>query len=270
MGASNIYDHVTLYDKAFSYRDIDAEVTFLCKVYSLFSERTGIPKSLLEIASGTGRHALAFARLGVEEIGLLDSSVKMLEHAAAAFAESKASVSLFLLDMRDFVLPRQYELAICMLDGLSHLTEETELLAHFDSVSAALKPGGIYIAEFASPTRPDHARRSKSKWTVEDDQSRLSISWGATFETLDTERRINKIDVELTDEPKDGRPVLTERNSYIQREWTFEKVTRCIRRSRGMQIVGSYGNFDPTVEFRPEVADGPDWRMILVVKRSQY
>lgn len=75
-----IYSAAELYEKAFSYRDIAAEVQFLLDVYGKFHNGK-LPVSALEIACGPARHALEMCRY-ISNIHALDNSSDMLALAA--------------------------------------------------------------------------------------------------------------------------------------------------------------------------------------------
>ena len=69
---SKVYSAAELYEKAFSYRNIAAEVEFLLKIYSQLQNRQ-IPISAIEIACGPAAHAIEMRR-SVSNIHALDIS----------------------------------------------------------------------------------------------------------------------------------------------------------------------------------------------------
>src|SRR5215510_6468848 len=97
--ARTIYGNAEIYDKAFSYRNFDAETNFLLDLYGRFSSRGGLPRSVLEVASGTGRHSLELVRRGIRQVALVDKSKRMLDRARTAFLGSTATVEFISADI---------------------------------------------------------------------------------------------------------------------------------------------------------------------------
>ena len=84
-----VYDLADLYDKAFSYRDIETGTNFLNEVYAWFSSSNRAPRSVLETASGSGRHALAFAHALTNQEECILSEHTATSMSAPSFDQAK-------------------------------------------------------------------------------------------------------------------------------------------------------------------------------------
>jgi hypothetical protein len=84
-----VYDQADLYDKEFSYRDIETETSFLNDVYAPFSSSNRAPRSVLETASGSGRHALAFAHALTNQGECILSEHTATSMSAPSFDQAK-------------------------------------------------------------------------------------------------------------------------------------------------------------------------------------
>jgi len=145
---SSFYDNPDLYDLVFGFRRTWRELDFVVGVYSDIAGRP--PRSIVDLACGTGPHVIESARRGVEVVGL-DSNPAMVSYAARKAAAQGLDASLVVGDMR--VLPFQgpFDCAICMFHSLPLLTTNDELFAHFEGVAHCLAPPGVYIVEMGNP-----------------------------------------------------------------------------------------------------------------------
>src|SRR5579863_114087 len=106
--------------------------------------------NVLDVGTGTGRHALKLARRGVR-VTAFDQSLQMLEVARLAAQREELSIDFRLLSLDDH-LPfeaHQFDLLICalMLSHVSHLVHA------FQEFARVLQEGGyLLITDF----HPDH------------------------------------------------------------------------------------------------------------------
>jgi len=124
-------------------QDIDYEgwVEYISLLLNSFGQK---PKSLLDLACGTGTCSILFAQQGLEVIGL-DSSEAMLEEAEKKIKKEGLSINLIKKDMRDFCLEKKVELVTCFYDSLNYLLEEEDLLKTFKNVLMCLTDKGFFI-----------------------------------------------------------------------------------------------------------------------------
>ncbi|MFH1686454.1 MAG: class I SAM-dependent methyltransferase [bacterium] len=146
-----LYEFPKYYEVLFSFRDIPAEVLFLRQCLETYSK---VPvSSILEIACGAAPHAGALMEHGYDYTGL-DINRTMLRQARSCWSHSKPRPHLVEADMVRFNLQREFDFVFVMLGSL-YLKSSAQMAAHFDSVAAHLRPGGLYFldmcVEFTDP-----------------------------------------------------------------------------------------------------------------------
>jgi SAM-dependent methyltransferase len=167
-------------------------------------------------------------------------------------------------DMRDFSIPRKFDLAITMLNSLCHLLTLDDLLHHLACLARHVAPGGLYIVELAHPADFLAAeRRTSSEWSSEVDGGTVSVRWGGGSDEIDPITQITREHVRVT-YSKRGGGVRTVTDVVPNRFWTATELTAAIRLAGGFAVVARYGDFETDTP-----VDAPDaWRMILVLRRE--
>jgi SAM-dependent methyltransferase len=110
----------------------------------LWERRSAKPKTILELACGTGRAALRLWEKGYEMIGL-DISEDMLALAQGKAAAAGADILFLCQDMREFELYGTVDSIICLCDGMNYILDEAELRTVFKLAANYLNPGGVFI-----------------------------------------------------------------------------------------------------------------------------
>lgn len=139
-----IYDYPQYYEVAFSFRDIPKESAFLGVCIDRFSKIK--VKRVLEIACGLAPHAGELAALGYAYLGL-DNNRNMLDFAVDKWQDLNPRPEFLNGDMVAFQTTEQVEFVYVMLGSL-YLNTSNEMNSHFDSVAAALQPGGLYLLDW--------------------------------------------------------------------------------------------------------------------------
>lgn len=136
------YYHI-LYDE----RDENEASAFIKAI----QQKLKTPKNahVLDAACGQGRHAKTLHELGFKVEGF-DLSPKNIEAAKQNAAEN---LSFFVHDIRD-PLPKDdaYEWVCNFFTSFGYFDVKSDNQAAFDSLSAALKPGGVFLMDFFNPT----------------------------------------------------------------------------------------------------------------------
>lgn len=156
----SIYSFPQYYEIAFSYRDIPGEVNVMEEAMARYSK---IPvKTVLELACGTGPHMLEFLNRGYEYWGL-DLNPTMLEYAQERAAKRGYSPKFYLANLKDFQLDEPADFLYIMMGSL-YVRNTEELLSHFTSAQAGLKPGGLYFLDWCIDFEP--LNRSFDSWVM--------------------------------------------------------------------------------------------------------
>lgn len=174
-GQAEFYHSPLYYHVAFELNR-KTETDFLEACFARFAR--GRVRRVLDVACGTGHHALRLAGRGyrVTALDLSPDSVEFLRQEATAAGLPVESV---VGDMTDFRLPKPVDAAICMQDSQGHLLTNEALIAHLRAVHASVRPGGIFVFDRLVPSgwATPGARWS---WT----RRRRGITVRTTFRTL--------------------------------------------------------------------------------------
>ena len=101
-------------------------------------------KSILELGSGTGRHARLMCDQGFEVVGI-ERSVGMLDKARETPRESLTYVEG---DIRTCEVGRKFDAVVSLFHVVSYLTSNDDILAAFANARRHLDPGGILAFDF--------------------------------------------------------------------------------------------------------------------------
>ena len=109
------------------------------------------PQRALDVACGCGTALAAFAKNGIEAVGV-DASAAMLSEAIATTIGHEKPVPLYHQDMRrlDLVDEGPFDLITCMYDSVNYLLTERELGQMFARVDELLQPHGYFIFDIAT------------------------------------------------------------------------------------------------------------------------
>ncbi len=102
------------------------------------------PKSVLDLACGTGTAAMMWAINNVVTFGI-DGSAPMLAVARRKARKKKARIRFTRQPLTSFCLPRPVDLITCYYDSLNYLLSPKDLIACFRSAHQTLHPGGYFI-----------------------------------------------------------------------------------------------------------------------------
>jgi glycine/sarcosine N-methyltransferase len=102
-------------------------------------------QSVLDVACGTGWHAIALARKGYAAAGC-DASPAMIEQARANACRVSVNVPFEVADFSQVgKIPGTFEAILCLGNSLPHLLSRDQLGDTFGQMRMKLKPGGVLI-----------------------------------------------------------------------------------------------------------------------------
>jgi SAM-dependent methyltransferase len=260
--SSELYDDPELYELAFSYREVAAEVDVL---YGWYERRNELaPKRILEVAAGPSAHAIEFARRGAT-VTALDASDIMCAYARRRAREEGVALEPIEADMMRFRIPRRrFDLAVVMLDSASHILDLDAMVSHMRSVGDHLAPGGLYVMEMSHPADfLAGSPKTQSRWRLTRGEKRVDVNFTSPIGAFDPATQIwnCRISVRVTE---GGRArVLRERMTL--RRWTAAELEAAARLAGNLQLVERHGSFDVDGPFG--AGDPTEWRMISVLER---
>lgn len=104
--------------------------------------------SVLDLCCGPGRHAIALAQRGLSVTGV-DRTAFLLEEARQRAKIARVEVEWVLSDMREFVRPGTFDLALNMFTSFGYFSDESHNLEVLANLRASLESGGTLVMEMA-------------------------------------------------------------------------------------------------------------------------
>jgi len=145
-------------------------------------------KSALDLCCGPGRCSIALARRGFSVTGV-DRTKYLLDKARARARAEKVKVQWVQTDMRDFVRPGAFDLALSMFTSFGYFDDKREDVGVLENVLASLRPGGACLIDVMGKERlaailqrtsssvlPDGARLVECR-EIFDDWTRIRNEW---------------------------------------------------------------------------------------------
>lgn len=257
---TEFYRQAEYYDIAFSYRDVRKETDFFYGVWDRHARRP--LKSALELCCGPGYHALELARRGVSSAGLDLSAdmVRVLDEKARA---ERLAVTAHCADMRDFALPRRFDLALNLLTSISYLLTNEDVLRHFGAVADHLEDGGLYLVENNHPRdffEGDHFR--PSRWTMERDGVVVETTWMARPPRINLVDQTYEVTARYEVDDK-GKKLAFEDQAPLR--MLLPPEMRLMAAQKGLALVGAYGDFSLG---QPLDDSDRSWRTIAVFQKA--
>lgn len=99
---------------------------------------------LLDLACGTGSLSVELCQKGFDVIGV-DGSFEMLSIARDKCADYGERILLLCQNMTELDLFGTIDCAVCSLDSINHLTEESDVYETFRLVSLFMNQGGVFV-----------------------------------------------------------------------------------------------------------------------------
>jgi SAM-dependent methyltransferase len=128
---------------------IDAGMAQVEKIVKLTGALGG---AALDLGCGPGRHAVPLARRGFR-VTAVDLSTFLLGRARARAAAAGATVEFVQDDMRTFVRPGAFDLAVSLFTSFGYFEDPADERRVLDNVRVSLRPGGVLVMDVASKER---------------------------------------------------------------------------------------------------------------------
>jgi len=126
------------YDALYREKDYRRESEIVLEL--LREHGQGEIRSILDLGCGTANHAVRFAEMGCEVVGV-ERSAAMLDIARGK-VDAGASVQLHRSDIRSFELDRRFDAAVMLFAVLGYQTSDEDVLAALGTARRHLRPGG--------------------------------------------------------------------------------------------------------------------------------
>jgi SAM-dependent methyltransferase len=107
---------------------------------------------VLDLCCGPGRHAVEFAKHGLNVTGV-DGSRFLLDRARERARDAGVSVEWVQEDMRRFRQPAKFDLACSIFTSFGYFADETDDLRVLQNVRESLRDGGVFVIDVISKER---------------------------------------------------------------------------------------------------------------------
>ena len=231
----SLYPNV--YDAAFSWDRSQEASTYLRVATSRIGKP---PRSVAELACGTGPLARLWASQGLEAYGM-DRSVPAIRRARELSREIVPPGHWILGDLRDFQLPRRVEMAVVPLDSLGYLVEEEDFMRFFHAAWRCLAPGGILAVDLTLHPVEAPPLPIRNAWTVAlRPRGNLRVSWrsqGKPWGSPPRQWEVGRISVRVP-----GRPSRIYWEAYPHATLTARALRDLSRKAGGFGEIWVYSD----------------------------
>jgi len=216
--------HAQYYDEFYSEKPYTDEARVVdAQLVAKVGQRRG---ELLDVACGTGLHAIEFAALGWTVTGI-DISPELI-----ALARARDTVVEFQEhDMAEFALGKRFRAITCLFDSIGYAQTNETIVAVLTRMAKHLTPDGVVAIEFLhAATALLHNHPVKVRRRNTDDGERiLRIS----ETSIDARRSVMAIDYEVWKSHPDGTEQETWSERQLRRFFTVEEM-RALMTSAGL------------------------------------
>ncbi len=148
---------------------------------------------VLDLCCGPGRWSVALAVRGYRVTGV-DRSPYLLDRARERSAESGQDVELVAGDMREFVRPEAFDLALSMFTSFGYFADKDDDVTVLRNLHESLRPGGVCVVDVMGKERlarifqPTAAEELPDgtvlvqQHDIEDDWTRIRNRWSVLRE----------------------------------------------------------------------------------------
>jgi SAM-dependent methyltransferase len=134
----NFKEYSKYYDLLYQDKDYQAEVNYVDLLIQKFS---GKKSNILELGSGTGKHADLFARKGYSVTGI-ERSPEMVRISEKFSSER---VKFLVGDIAAYKLDEKFDVVVSLFHVISYLNSNEDLVSTFRNVAASLQEDGVFI-----------------------------------------------------------------------------------------------------------------------------
>lgn len=106
-------------------------------------------KNVLDLCCGPGRIAIPLAQEGYQVTGV-DRTKFLLNKARSRAKDAKVQIEFIEQDMRDFVRPKSFHLALSFFTSFGYFDDKNEDIAVLKNIYRSLRPGGAFVVDVVS------------------------------------------------------------------------------------------------------------------------
>jgi len=240
MGEAYQQHFAFLYDRLMDDMPYDKWQQFVKEAWSRYRLE---PRTIVDLACGTGRHAIALAQDGYDVTGI-DLSEHMLtvaqeqaELSAMAIQTAGGHIQWLQQDMREWDIARTADCVICLCDGINYLLSEQDVRAVLARTYRGLREGGLFLFDVLTAHQYE-TYAAGQPYTYDDDD--LAYIW---YSDWDAEDRIITHDLTIfLREDEASERFLRTNETHRQRAYDQHELTEWLREA-GFRQVDSFADF---------------------------
>lgn len=222
-GLSCVYDYLV------SSVDFEGWIDYAELLLKHFGLNAG---SVVDIACGTGKTTIPFAKRGYKAYGV-DISEEMLGLARNQAALENVDINFSKQDMRQFSLVEKVDLATCFHDGLNYLTDMQDMIKTFKTVYKNLNKNGSFIFDLNSVLWLSNADESVNFV----DENDITLIWQTSYH-----QDSNIWSINLTGFFKEGSHYKKFSETHQEKAYSQEEIKSCLSEA-GFTLLGSFDAF---------------------------
>ena len=249
--------HSELYDLFYADKPYEAEAAFIDRCLREYS--VGSTNRLIELACGTGTHALLLEKHGYKIVAI-DYSQDMLERAKQKGAEASSRVDFRLQDMTQLdVSGGPFDAVYSLFDSIGYVATNQSLEKIFRGVHKHLRRDGLFIFEFwhAGAMLRHYDPVRVRRWKTDD---ALILRLSET--TLDYVNQLSHVSYSIYELKRDGTySSLTE--TQVNRYFLVQDMAAWLT-ANGFAPVKFFAGFNTD-----ETISDETWHIVAVARRKE-
>ena len=223
---------------------------------ALILEHHPEPRSVLEMACGTGSLSLSLDELGYYEITGGDKSRQMIDKARAKNKAMQCGVDFRVMDFLDINFTQKFDIVFSVFDSINYLLNPQQMLHFLKESKKVLKPDSLLIFDFTTPKNSVQAieyLHNEEGYTEDNHRFLRKSTYNANEQIHKNEFRIEKL--------ADDQETVVEqfREIHHQKIYTLQEMLDIIDQT-AYKVRAKYSGFDF------EEADEKSLRITMVLQ----
>lgn len=226
-----------IYDAVMDEVDYDVWADFIDEIIQVHHPR---PRSILELACGTGSLSLSLEKIGCYEISATDKSAAMIEKARVKALQRQADIHLWQMDFLDIQVFRTFDIIVSVFDSVNYLHSDNEIRRMLHQVKKVMNKNSLFIFDFTTP------KNSIQAIDYLDNEEKNTPNGYHFFRKsrYDENKQIHYNTFEINRLASDGETVLDSfTEEHRQRTYTFNQMQDIIA-ATPFRAVAAYSEFD--------------------------
>jgi len=140
-------EYAKYYDLLYQDKNYAGEASFISRLLDRYLKKT-TRHELLDLACGTGQHAMELARIGYVVEGS-DLSADMVKVARDNVKEAGLNIKFYNESFQNSNrIDKKYDAVIAMFSAINYLTDYVDLAKTLQNIQGLLREGGVFIFDF--------------------------------------------------------------------------------------------------------------------------